>query len=120
MHINKPFKYDIPVPRIGSAYTVKLHFAEINYKSAKERVFDVWINGKLALKALDIYNEVGYATALVVPITTRVTTAAAQISIEFVSRIENPKICAIEIIELLDYIAPPTAAPVVPMYHEIY
>jgi Malectin domain len=116
VHINKPFRYDIPVPRIGSAYTVKLHFAEINYKTAKERVFDVWINGKIAINALDIYNEVGYATALVVPIVTRVTTEAAQISIEFVSRIENPKICAIEIIEILNYIAPPTAAPIIPMY----
>ena len=116
VHINKSFKYDIPIPRIGIAYTVKLHFAEINYKSAMERVFDVWINGKLALKALDVYNEVGYATALVVPITTYVSTAAAQISIEFVSRIENPKICAIEVIEILDYIAPPTSAPAIPVY----
>ena len=116
VHINKPFRYDIPVPRINSAYTVKLHFAEINFNSAMERVFDVWINGRLALKALDIYNEVGYATAMIVPITTRVTTPSAQISIELVSKLENPKICAIEIIEMLDYIAPPTAAPVVPIF----
>jgi uncharacterized protein YuzE len=116
VHVNKPFRYDVAVPRAGSAYTVKLHFAEINFKSARERVFDVWVNSKLEIRALDIYNEVGYATALVIPITTRITTAQSQITIELVSRIENPKICAIEIIEVLDYVAPPTAAPIIPLY----
>ena len=115
VHTVKPYKYTIPVPQTG-AYTVKLHFAEIHYQAANERVFDVWVNGKLAIKSLDIYNEVGYATALVVPITTRVTTAGAPVSIEFVSKTENPKICAVEVIEILNYIAPPTAAPVVPLF----
>ena len=44
VHVNKPFRYEIPVPRVSSAYTVKLHFSEINFRAARERVFDVWIN----------------------------------------------------------------------------
>jgi Malectin domain len=110
---NGPFKYDIPVPRNG-AYTLKLHFAETVYKAAGERVFDTWVGGKLTLRSLDIYNVAGFATALVVPIATKTTTGV--ISIELVPRVENPKIAAIEIIEIPDYVAPPTAAPVVPLF----
>ena len=104
----QPFRYDLAVPR-NSTYSIRLHFAEIHYKVAGERVFDVWVGDKLAVKSLDIYNEVGFATALIVPITTKAKNNA--LSIELVSRVENPKICAIEIIEMSDYVEPPTSAP---------
>jgi Malectin domain len=106
----KPFHYEIPVPRNG-AYAMKLHFAEIHYQAVGKRVFGVWVNGKLAIRKLDIFAEVGFATALTIPIAT--LTNNGKISIELVGAIENPKICAIEIVEVVNVVAPPTEAPTV-------
>jgi hypothetical protein len=109
----QPFQYNIPVPRQG-AYTVKLHFAEIYYKTANERVFDIMVNGKLAMKQLDIVAKAGPNTALVIPITTQIT--GTSIVVELVALKGNPKICALEVMELTDYVAPPTSAPIAEAY----
>jgi Malectin domain/IPT/TIG domain len=112
----QPFRYDIPVPRSGT-YSVKLHFAETFYKNPGSRIFDVWIDGSLAMKSFDIVAEVGYATALV---TTKIVTIRnTLVSIEFLPKIENPKICAIEVIEIPNYIPPPTGAPVAAPFQSI-
>ena len=103
----QPFRYDLTVPRNGT-YTVRLHFAEIHYKAIGERLFDVWVGGKLAIKSLDIYKEVGFATAYIFPLTTKPSRNV--ISIELVPRKGNPKICAIEIVESSGYIKPPIVA----------
>ena len=105
-----PYRYDIPVPKNGTYYSVKLHFAEFYYQTVRARIFDVLVNGKLVVKNLDIYKEAGYLTAYVLPVVTLVHNGT--ISIEFVSKVENPKICAIEILELSNYVPPPTDAPV--------
>ena len=106
----KPFQYDIPITR-AAAYSVKLHFAEIYYKSAGSRIFDVLVNGKMVKQSLDIAKEVGYAAPLVVSTVVKLTTAGS-IAIELQAKAENPKISAIEIVELTNYVAPPTMAPV--------
>jgi Malectin domain len=104
-----PFRYVIPVPRRG-AYTVNLHFAEVSYKTRGERIFDVLVGGKLALGSLDIFAEVGYMNAFILPAITQ--TSNGFVTIELVPKLEHPKICAIEIIEIPNYIPPPTGAPV--------
>ena len=105
----QPFRYDVPVPRAG-AYTVKLHFAETYHKTVGQRIFDVWIGGLLYIAGLDIVAEVGYDTALVTSTVVQVTSPL--VSIEFVAKTENPKICGIEVIEVSNYVPPPTRAPV--------
>jgi hypothetical protein len=68
----------------------------------------VLVNGQLVHKNLDIYKEAGCQTAYVIPVVTLVSNGA--ISIELRSKIENPKICEIEVTELSDR-PPPTNAP---------
>jgi len=66
------FTYDIPVT--NGTYTVRLHFAEIHWgvkgsglvnDPTNQRLFDVSIEGSLLTDNLDLYAEVGGATALV-------------------------------------------------------
>jgi hypothetical protein len=111
-----PFTYDIPVPR-SATYSVQLHFAETYFTKVEERVFDVWVNGLLLKKGLDIVAEVGHAIALVIPFNTTVTSGF--ISVELKQKTENPKICGIEIVELDAYVPPPTVAPVAEPFQKL-
>ena len=113
---SQPFRYDIPVPRVG-VYTVKLHFAETYYKTTKSRIFDVWIEGNLAIKDLDIVAEVGFDTALVISSVVQITKPL--VSIEFVAKVENPKICGVEVIEIPNFAPAPTSAPVAAPFNNI-
>lgn len=91
---NLIYSFDIP----NGDYTVNMLFAE-TYSGAFGvglRVFDVEIEGQLVLDNLDIYSEVGANTALIKSFI--VTVTDGQLNIEFFQGIENPKICAIEVI----------------------
>jgi Malectin domain len=70
-----------------------LHFAEIFDTKVHVRIFDVWVNGQLAVSGLDIVALVGHATALVIPVNT--TISGNTVSIELVTKIENeiPVLC---------------------------
>lgn len=103
------FQYIIPVNKTGT-YLVNLHFAETYYNTSKQRIFDILVDGKKVVKGLDIYSKAGFATALVIPITTQIT--VPKIVIELVGKVENPKISGIEVIEMASTISIPTAAPV--------
>ena len=99
--------YGITVP--NGDYLVRLHFAE-NYEDAAfvgGRVFDVEIEGVLALDNLDIFSEAGFNTALIK--TMNATVSDGQIDIIFSHVVEDPKISAIEILSSVD-----TSAPSVP------
>ena len=112
LDLTAKFQYTIPVNKIGT-YLVKLHFAETYCTSPKQRIFDILVDGTVmkVVKGLDIYSKVGFATALIVPITTQIT--VPQIVIELVGKVENPKISGIEVIELASIISvPPSKAPV--------
>jgi Malectin domain/IPT/TIG domain len=105
----QPFQYIIPVPR-QAVYSVRMHFAEIVYTAAGQRVFEVWVNGRQIMAALDIFAEVGYATNFILSVDAKVTDN--KVTIEFIPNKENPKISGIAIIELPNYVTPPTSAPV--------
>src|SRR5512140_665289 len=49
------FSYTIPNLTAGANYTVRLHFAEIFWNSAGQRVFNVSINGTPVLSNVDIF-----------------------------------------------------------------
>jgi Malectin domain len=72
-------------------------------------VFDVWIEGALAISNLDIVQAAGgFSTAYVVPVQTSVSDGS--VTVAFVPVVENPMITAIEIIK---WSAPtPVALPV--------
>lgn len=90
--------YSFPVD--PGAYRVRLHFAEIwsGAANAGVRVFDVLVENTLALDNLDISGEVGLNTALVKEYDTQVFDGALNVS--FVKLAENPKLSAIEVIQL--------------------
>ena|GEM_PF-280925 len=97
--------YSLPVT--NGSYRVNLYFAEIynGCFSVGCRVFDVLIEGQLVLDNLDIFREVGSLAALVK--TFDVTVSDGVLNIEFRHVVENPKISAIEVLELV----PPTTDP---------
>lgn len=56
-------QYNVPVT--PGNYMVRLHFAENNFTTAGSRVFSIRMENQLVLANLDIFQEVGYKTALV-------------------------------------------------------
>lgn len=92
-------KYTLPVSNRGN-YRVRLHFAEtyIPTKAVGARVFDVQIEGKLAFDNLDIFAEAGPDKALMK--TYDVEVADGALNIDFLHVVENPKVNAIEVIDL--------------------
>ena len=97
--------YDIPVPGDGD-YNVALHFAEIffgapgggeEFGGANQRVFSVDVeNGQGTITDLDLFDEVGPATALIERFDgVSVTDGAVTVSI--VSSVREGKISAIEV-----------------------
>jgi len=56
------FAYTIPDLVPGSAYTVRLHFAEIYWTTAGQRSFNVLVNGAQVLTNFDIYAAAGGRT----------------------------------------------------------
>ena len=109
--------YSIPVPGDGM-YNVSLHFAEIyfgapgdgeNFGAAGQRVFSVSIEGVEVLPDLDIYDEVGPATALI-KIFEDVAVNDGALDISIASSVREGKLSAIEVSTLGDP-SPITLAP---------
>lgn len=90
--------YSFPVD--PGTYRVRLHFAEIWSGAANPgvRVFDVLVENNLAFDNLDISAEVGLNMALVKEYDVQVSDGSLNVS--FVKVAENPKLSAIEVIEL--------------------
>ena len=87
--------YSFAVP--NGTYQVRLHFAE-NYSAnfgVGRRVFDVQVEGALAIDNLDVYAEAGANTALIRTVTA--TVADGQLNIAFIHGIEDPAVNAIEV-----------------------
>jgi hypothetical protein len=92
----KDFTYSLPV--LPGIYQVKLRFAECYLKKEGERVFDVFINGKKVLDHFDILKEAkGFDTAIDKSFPGIRPDAEGNINIQFVSSVQNAKVCAIEI-----------------------
>jgi predicted phage tail protein len=88
--------YSFTVP--NGTYQVRLHFAE-NYAplfNVGQRVFDVQIEGIVAIDNLDIFAAAGANTALIRSVTATVTDG--QINIAFIHGVEDPEINAIEVL----------------------
>ncbi len=90
-----PLDYTFTVP--DGNYQVKLHFAETwsGVDAPGERVFDVLLEGELALDNLDVFGEVGANTALVKTLVTHVSDGQLTIGLRQV--VQNPFISGIEL-----------------------
>ena len=91
------FTYTLPGLTPGASYTVRLHFAEIYWKSAGERKENVLINGTQVLTDFDQFAAAGGADIAVVEQFSAVANSSGQIVIQFVTVINNASIEGIEI-----------------------
>jgi hypothetical protein len=95
---NGVMSYALPVA--NGSYTVRLHFAELYWTSAGQRVFDAAIENAPVLTAYDIYKRVGANTA--VTETFLVMVSDGVLNLDFTSLnaggVDNPKVAAIEVL----------------------
>jgi hypothetical protein len=82
----------------GASYTVRLHFAEIYWNSAGQRLFNVAINGATVLSDFDIYAAAGGKDKAVVEQFTAMADAQGRITIAYTSVKDNAKSSGIQII----------------------
>ena len=92
----KTFAYTLAALTPGAGYWVRLHFAEIYWRGAGRRIFNVTLNGNPVLSNFDIFAAVGADAALVESFPAS-TNAAGQIVIGFTTLSDNAKISGIEL-----------------------
>lgn len=86
--------YLIPLP--PGTYRVRLHFAEVLFRAAGKRVFDVVLEGRNILKDLDLFHDTGFATAKAQDCGA-IEVKDGFLDIGFVPKVSNPLISGIEI-----------------------
>ncbi len=91
------FTYTIPGFTSGTAYTVRLHFAETYWTAAGDREFNVLINGTQVLTNFDMFATAGGENIAVVEQFSAVANSSGQIVIQFVTVKDNAAVNGIEI-----------------------
>ena len=100
------FTYTVPNLTPGASYTLRLHFAEIFWNSAGQRVFNVSVNGKAALSNFDIFQAAGGANKAVVESFPVTADSSGKVTVVFTTVKDNAKLSGLEIAAAP---APPTA-----------
>jgi len=91
--------YTIPGLTAGASYTVRLHFAELYFSAAGDRVFNVAINGTAVLTNFDIYATAKANFTAVVEQFTATANSSGQIVIAYTNgTIDQPMINGIEVL----------------------
>ncbi|WP_326822238.1 S8 family serine peptidase [Streptosporangium sp. NBC_01756] len=88
----------------NGTYTVELGFADTRNTAAGKRVFDVLVEGELAIPALDLALESGTYTAVTRQYTVKVTDG--QLNLRFAKRFGDPIVNAIRVSERPDKATP--------------
>ncbi len=88
------FSYDIPVP--DGAYAVRLRFAEPTQAAVGARVFDVAVNGAMALPGFDIFQAAG-GKSIAVDKVVKAQAAGGHIRIDFTPRAGQAVVSGIEV-----------------------
>jgi hypothetical protein len=92
------FTYTIAGLAPGAAYTVRLHFAEIWWNAAGQRLFNVSINGQQVLANFDVFAAAGGKFIAIVREFTVTAPANGQIAIVYSTLKDNAKSSGIEIL----------------------
>ncbi len=91
--------YTIPGLTAGASYTVRLHFAELYFSAAGDRVFNVAINGTAVLTNFDIYATAKANFTAVVEQFTATANSSGQILIAFTNgTVDQPMINGVEVL----------------------
>ena len=108
MRYGTSFGYDIVGLTPGASYTVRLDFVEPTLFGAGERVFNVTLNGAAFLTNFDIYVAAGDAgNKAVAEVGTATADVNGQISIGFSNIVNDPLVCAIQLLSTTPVQAPP-------------
>ena len=91
-------QYEIPVP--NGEYDVRLLCAENYVNEANKRIFAVKMEGAVAFPSIDIFKDVGKHRKL--DKEKRTKESDGKLSIEFIDKVGNPKIGAIEVIRVTE------------------
>jgi hypothetical protein len=93
------FTYTVPGLSAGASYTVRLHFAELSFSGAGERVFNVAINGTTVLNNFDVFAASGGENVALVEQFNTTATSSGNIVISFTQgTADNPDIAGIEVL----------------------
>ena len=91
--------YTIPGLTAGTSYSVRLHFAELYFSAAGDRVFNVAINGTTVLTNFDIYATAKANYTAVVEQFTATANSSGQIVVAFTNgTIDQPMINGVEVL----------------------
>jgi len=91
--------YTIPGLTAGTSYSVRLHFAELYFSAAGDRVFNVAINGTTVLANFDIYATAKANYTAVVEQFTATANSSGQIVVAFTNgTIDQPMINGVEVL----------------------
>ena len=92
------FTYSITGLSPGSSYLVRLHFCELSFAAAGQRVFNVAVNGTSVLSNFDIFAAAGAQNKAVIKEVTSAADSSGRITIAFsTGSADNPEIAALEI-----------------------
>jgi Malectin domain/Fibronectin type III domain len=93
------FTYTLPNLVAGNSYTVRLHFAEVYFTAAGQRLVNVSINGTQVLTNFDIFAAAGGMNIAIVEEFSATADSGGHITILFSpGSANNPKACGIEVI----------------------
>jgi hypothetical protein len=107
----KDFTYTYRIS--NGPYNVTLGFAETTSRlcSSGMRVFDVYIQGQLALAALDVFTSTGACNTALKKTVENVIVTDGRVNIRFTSKVQNAMVSSIEIVPAGSFPAPP--APII-------
>jgi len=103
------FTCTIPNLVAGDSYTVRLHFAEVYFTKAGQRLFNVSINGQQVLNSFDICAAAGGACKAIAEPFSAIADAKGTIVIGLTGVTDHAKVNGIDIVPM----ATSPAAPVV-------
>ena len=99
------------IPDRSGAQTVTLYFAETYVSGPGQRLFDVIINGATVLSSFDIYASAGGADRAIAQTFTTTADPSGQVVIQFIARVQQPKINGITVTGSGTTPTPPPATP---------
>jgi hypothetical protein len=92
-----PLVYSMAGLKAGSAYTVRLHFAELVDDARGQRVFNIGINGRRAFTNFDVFAAAGGKFRAVVEDVAATADGSGQIGIQLTPVRGNPIINGLEV-----------------------
>ena len=91
------YTYTFTSLKVSSPYKIRLHFAEIYWFSAGQRIFNVIINGTQVLSNFDIFQAAGGSNIALVKEYTMLSDSSGTITIQMVTIKDNAKTSGVEI-----------------------